>query len=179
MGEPLVIVADPPWKFGDSLPGKGRGAAKHYDCLGVPAIALQMAAVSLAADNAVLFLWRVAAMQREALDLVESLSFTVKTELVWEKLTSGGKAHFGMGHYLRASHETCLIATRGKAMPAVRNVRSRFAAPVREHSRKPEEFYRIVETLYPGSRKVEMFARTVRPGWEQEGLELGKFEAAQ
>lgn len=179
MNAPVVVVADPPWAFADKLPGKGRGAAKHYSTMAVADIALMLGAASLGANDCVCFCWRVASMQQEALDLLRSCSLTVKSELVWEKLTRTGKPHFGMGRYVRASHEICLIATRGRAMPAVRNVRSRFSAQVREHSRKPEEFYRIVEELYPHSRKVELFARTVRPGWEQVGDELGKFEAAQ
>lgn len=178
---PLAIVADPPWQFGDKLPGKSRGAEKNYACLDVDGIAsiVRSAFADDLDQPVVLFLWRVAAMQREALDVCQRCCATVKTELVWEKLTKNGKPHFGMGRYVRASHETCLIAVRGRAFPEVRNVRSRFAAPVREHSRKPEEFYRIVETMYPSSRKVELFARAVRPGWEQHGLELGKFEAAE
>ena len=62
--------------------------------------------------DCLLLLWRVAAMQQEALDVARAWGFTVKTELVWEKLTKTGKPHFGMGHYLRGSHEVCLLATR-------------------------------------------------------------------
>ena len=176
----MVIVADPPWAFADKLPGGARGAAKHYAVLGVPGIVELMARTTdVVAHDCVLFLWRVAAMQREALDVVEELGFTVKSELVWEKLTKTGKPHFGMGRYVRASHEVCLIAVRGRALPSVRNIRSRFAAKVREHSRKPEEFYELVEAMYPSSDKHELFARTKRDGWTQHGNELGLFEAAQ
>lgn len=171
-----VLVADPPWAFGDSLPGKGRGAAAHYTCMTVADIcAMQIPDVG---PDAVLFLWRVAAMPQEALDVVRAWGFTPKSELVWEKLTSAGKPHFGMGHYVRASHETCLIAARGRAFPAVRNVRSRFAAPVGVHSQKPDEFYRLVEAMYPDAVRYELFARTVRAGWVQSGNELGKLGAA-
>jgi N6-adenosine-specific RNA methylase IME4 len=178
---PLVLVADPPWKFGDSL-GK-RGAAHNYACLTPFEIHKEIAAVlrhweQFRPDrNAVLFFWRVAAMQFEAINIVRDLDFCVKAELVWEKLTSTGAPHFGMGRYVRNSHETCLIAVRGSAPPDVHNVRSRFSAPVREHSRKPEEFYRIVDRMYPRSRKVELFARAARLGWVQHGLELDKFKA--
>lgn len=178
MSAPIVIVADPAWLFGDKLPGGTRGAERNYACMSQQEICDYVAGYEAAARDAVLFLWRVAAMQQEALDVVRAWNGVAKTELVWEKLTKTGKAHFGMGHYLRASHETCLIAVRGRAMPEVRNVRSRFAAQVREHSRKPEEFYAIVEQMYPSSEKHELFARTVRSGWHQQGLELGKFEAA-
>jgi N6-adenosine-specific RNA methylase IME4 len=169
---PIVIVSDPPWMFGDKLPGHGRGASKHYSCMDVVGIVGAMASCD-AHDNAVLFLWRVAAMQAEALEVARQLSFTVKSELVWQKLTKTGLQHFGMGHYVRASHETCLICVRGKAKPATRSQRSVFSAPTGRHSEKPDAFYRIVEEMYPDSRKVEFFARTIRQGWDQHGDQLG------
>jgi N6-adenosine-specific RNA methylase IME4 len=72
----------------------------------------------------------------------------------------------------------CLIATRGRARPAVRNIRSRFEAPVREHSRKPDVFYGLVEQLYPEAMRFELFARQPRRGWVTWGLESRKFEGA-
>lgn len=179
MTAPLVLAIDPPWAFGDKLPGKSRGAAKNYDCLSVAEIADVVCAAMCGAPDVVAFMWRVAAMHREALDVLGRCGLTVKSEVIWEKLTRTGKPHFGMGRYVRASHETCLIAVRGRAFPEVRNVRSRFSAAVREHSRKPDEFYAIVERMYPSSRKVELFSRQQRPGWECHGLEVYKFEAAQ
>jgi N6-adenosine-specific RNA methylase IME4 len=171
----MVVVADPPWKFGDKLPGPGRGAEKHYACMSTPDICA-MPHPAQGTDNAVLFLWCVEAMQRDALAVVSSWGFVEKTSLIWEKLTSGGKPHFGMGRIFRASHERCIVAVRGSMPPAVRNIRSRFTAPVGRHSAKPDAFYAIVEALYPDAEKHEMFARTVRAGWLQSGLEL---EAAQ
>ena len=177
MTAPLVIVVDIPWRFVDSLPGNGRGASRHYDTpsTGSSFEICRAALDPSGMDNAVLFFWRVAAMQAEALDIVHDLGFTVKSELVWYKQTRTGKPHFGMGHYVRASHEVCLIATRGSGvLPATRSQRSVFMAPVGVHSEKPGAFYRIVEEMYPHSRRIELFARTVRPGWEQHGNELGK-----
>lgn len=166
-----VLVADPPWAFGDSLPGQGRGAAKHYGCL-TQADLLSFPLPPLATD-AVLFLWRVASMQVEALQVAEAWGFTVKSELVWVKLTRHGKRHFGMGRYVRGAHETCLIATRGRATTLVRDhsVPSVFEAPVGEHSTKPDVFYAIVQRLVPGPY-AELFARQPRPGWTQRGDEL-------
>lgn len=176
---PRVIVADPPWKFGDKLPGPGRGAAKHYETMSVEDICRFPLPWERQADE-VLFLWRVSAMQREALDVASAWSFTVKSELVWEKLTTGGKRHFGMGRYVRASHETCLIATRGRGcLPEVRNQRSTFQAAVAAHSAKPDAFYAIVERMYPNAVKTELFARKRRLGWEQHGLELPPVEHEQ
>lgn len=173
-----VVVSDPPWRFGDRLPGKGRGAERLYPCLDVPGIVQAMAPAMFAAgEDCALLLWRVAAMQQEALDVCRAFGCIVKAEIVWEKLTRTGKPHFGMGRYVRASHEVCLIAVRGRAFPECRSVRSRFGAPVSDHSRKPDAFYDLVRTLWPSALKVELFARTTRPGWVQEGSELGRWSA--
>lgn len=172
MSAPDVLVCDAPWKFRDSLPGATRGASKQYACLSIPELmSFELPPLS---KNAVMFFWRVSAMQQEALSVIKVWGFTVKSELVWLKITAHGKRAFGLGHYVRAAHEVCLICTRGSALPAVRNVRSVFDAPVGVHSAKPQAFYDLVREMYPDSRRVELFARTIRPGFEQHGLELGK-----
>lgn len=159
---PHVLVADPPWLFRDGLPGTKRGAVKHYPCMSLSAL-LAFPIPRMAPDS-VLFMWRVAALQQEALELVHAWGFSPKTELVWQKTTRTGKKHFGMGRILRASHESCIVATRGRALPKVRNVRSTFEAAVGRHSEKPDAFFRIVEALYDGPY-VELFARRQREGW--------------
>lgn len=128
-------------------------------------------------DDAILFLWRVAAMQEEALLVVKAWGFKLKSEIVWRKITKHGKIHFGMGHYVRNAHETALIAVRGHPKVKVKNIRSVFdaAVPTRKgrtrHSAKPNEFYDLVEKLAPGPY-AELFAREHRPGWSCFGDEL-------
>jgi N6-adenosine-specific RNA methylase IME4 len=176
-GAPYVcVVADPPWKMGDSLPGKTRGASKQYVCL--PVHEIMRFPLPAIADDAILFLWRLSAMPQEALDVLKAWGFKPKSEIVWEKLTKTGKPWMGMGRYVRAAHETCLVATRGRFKVASKSVRSRFSAKVPVgpdgkyiHSAKPDEFYAIVEALVNG-QKVEMFARRRRPGWCARGNEL-------
>jgi N6-adenosine-specific RNA methylase IME4 len=173
-----VVVSDPPWKFGDKLPGAGRGAEKHYPCLTIEE--LRWFPLPPIAPDAWLFLWRVAAMPQQALDLVHAWGFVPKSEFVWNKTTSTGKPFFGMGRYTRAAHEVCIIATRGKPHRASASVRSTFDAPVGRHSEKPERFYELVEELTgPNARRVEMFARTVRPGWFGMGNELPRQKRAR
>lgn len=171
------LLADPPWRYSDRLPGESRGAEKNYRCLTVQ----QIIRFPLPAfeDNAILFLWRVAPMPQEALDVVKCWGFTPKNEIVWEKLTKEGKPWFAMGHYVRNAHETCIIATRGKFKVADRSIRSRFEAkvPVDDkgeciHSAKPPEFHDIVEKLTGQGPFVELFARTFRPGWISFGDQL-------
>lgn len=167
-----VIVADPPWRFGDRLPGRGRGAAKHYGCLGVEALcSFPMPPL---ADDAVLLLWRVSAMPEEALRVCRAWGFVPKSEIVWVKKTSKGARHFGMGRYVRAEHETCIVAARGRGSRVVRlhNVRSTFEASVGRHSEKPEQFYGMVEAWLEGPY-VELFARRRRKGWACHGDEVG------
>ena len=163
------VVADPPWRFGDSLPGDKRGATKHYACL--PLWEIQRFPLPPIAADAYLFLWRVAAMPREALDVASAWGFAPKTELVWRKQTQTGRRHFGMGRHLRAEHETCIVAVRGRPKPLTRSIRSVFDAPVGVHSAKPDAFYALVEELAPGPR-VELFARRKREGWTCFGNEV-------
>ena len=97
------------------------------------------------------------------------------------KLARGGESmHFGMGRILRAAHETCLVAARGKYRDLVldRSIRSVLIAPVVSdsdggvlHSAKPDEFYELVERGFDGPH-AELFARRRRRGWTQWGREL-------
>jgi N6-adenosine-specific RNA methylase IME4 len=172
-----VIVADPPWPFKDKLPGRTRGAARHYSCMSVEDIC--RFPLPLLADDAVLLLWRVAAMQQEALDVIRMWGFKpVKTEIVWLKKSVNGSRWFGMGHILRAEHEICLVGTRGHPQVLNHSTRTTFmtdftglSAAVGRHSEKPERFYTIIESLFAGPY-AELFARRQRPGWTCLGLEV-------
>lgn len=177
-GPPRTVVADPPWQFDDKLPGDSRGAEKNYRVLTVDDIC-RLRLPPLAADCH-LFLWRVASMVEEAYRVVRAWGFTPKSEVVWHKLTSGGKRWFGMGRHVRAEHEVAIIAVRGS--PKVRDRATRsivdvpeplgFDAKYTAHSAKPDEFFALVETLCSGPY-LEMFARRQRPGWACVGDEVG------
>ena len=172
-----VIVADPPWSFADKLPGKGRGASKHYNVTSASEIARMVLPFDVARD-AVLFLWRVSSQVEEAYRVCRAWGFLPKSEIVWVKTTAKSppmlSPHLamGMGRSVRASHESCIVAVRGKPQRISRSQRSVFMAPRGAHSEKPDEFFRIVERLYPGPY-VEVFARKHRPGWTVIGDELG------
>lgn len=179
MIEPFkLIVADSPWLFGDSLPGETRGASNQYPCLTTRELCrFPLPPID---DNAVLLLWRVAAMQQEALDVTRMWGFTVKTEFVWLKKTVNGKRWFGMGRTLRAEHEVCLVATRGKPKLKNHSTYTTFvtdfeglSATVGRHSEKPERFYQIVEELFEGPY-CELFARRQRVGWTCMGNEVNQ-----
>jgi len=123
-----VLLADPGWKPRDQLPGPTRGATSQYRTQ--PTHEIMRMSLPPIADDALLILWRLSSMQRDALDVVRAWGFEEKAEIVWNKLTKTGKPWFGMGRYTRGSHETAIIAARGKFKVKVRNMRSTFDAPV-------------------------------------------------
>lgn len=112
-------------------------------------------------------------MVEEAYSVVRAWGFVPKSEIVWLKMTTGGKQHFGMGRYVRASHETCIVAARGRIRPADRSVRSRFSAVVGRHSEKPDCFFDLIAQLVgPAAQpRLEVFGRRARPGWTVIGDE--------
>lgn len=162
-----VLVADPPWLFKDKL-GR-RGAECRYPCLSLDDLC-NFPLPELEQD-CVLFLWRLSSLLPEALTVCRAWGFRPYSELVWVKTTTKGKMHFGMGHLLRNSHESCLVALRGRR-PAVlsRSVRSVLVAPYSGHSYKPEAFFGLVESLFAGPY-CELFARRQRVGWDCFGEE--------
>ncbi len=167
-----VVVVDPPWRFGDSLPGNGRGADKHYPTL--PARDIEALVLPPIASDALLFLWRVASMPEEALRVCRAWGFRPVSEIVWAKTNAAGGARMGMGRYVRCAHETCIIATRGSGISLIesKSVPSWFTAPRGKHSAKPAAFFSLVERLARGPY-LELFAREARAGWATVGNELG------
>jgi N6-adenosine-specific RNA methylase IME4 len=172
-----AILADPPWKFGDKLPGKGRGAPKHYQCLSLAELCLFP--LPPIHDDAWLFLWRCGSMQLEALAVARAWGFGAPvSEFVWEKVTKDGTPRMGMGRTVRNSHEVCLIFRRGKPQRQSASVVSVVRAPRGRHSEKPEEIARRIERLTKGPY-CELFARRVRAGWDCFGHEVTAADAAE
>lgn len=164
-----TLIADPPWKLNDKLPWGG--SERHYKLMSTPD--LMNFELPEMADDSILLLWRLSCFVEDAYKVCRAWGFTPKTELIWLKRTVKGNRWFGMGNYTRAEHETCIIATRGKPKPLIKNIRSTFEAPVGRHSAKPDEFYNIVEKLCAGPY-VELFARRHRPGWTCLGDQVGE-----
>jgi len=161
-----VILADPPWRY--YFPLRGAPDA-HYETMSTEDICnLEVEGVSIKekiAGDAILFLWATNPKLKVALEVIESWGFTYVTNMVWVK------EKWGTGYYLRGQHELLLIAKKGKIPPPVEEVRpsSVLHAPVREHSRKPDEIYGIIETLYPNRQYLELFSRNERNRWEMWG----------
>lgn len=167
-----VIVADPPWSFDDALPGPKRGASKHYATM--PTESVCSLRLPLLASDAVLFLWRVASMQEDALRVCRAWGFRPVTEIVWCKTSADGSPRIGMGRYVRNAHETCLVGARDGAAALIRDhaVPSWFTAPRGRHSAKPGAFFGLVERLAAGPY-VELFGRGERAGWTVLGDAVG------
>jgi N6-adenosine-specific RNA methylase IME4 len=127
----------------------------------------------LAADNSHLYLWVPNALLMEGLKVMEAWGFTYKTNLVWYKVRKdGGPDGRGVGFYFRNVTELILFGVRGsmRTLQPGRTQVNLFATRKREHSRKPDEIYDLVEACSPGPY-LELFARFRQPGWHQWGNE--------
>lgn len=173
-----VIYADPPWLYETySDEGKDRSPEKHYGCMNLDALkALPVA--GLADKHCVLFMWSIDTHVPQALELIEAWGFKFKTRAFeWVKTNRKSPGFFtGLGHWTRANPESCWLATRGKPKRLAKDVRRLVVSPRREHSRKPDEVYERIERLVPGPR-IELFARTERPGWDCWGNQVSRFDS--
>lgn len=171
-----LIVADPPWDFENfSEAGTKKGADPHYDVMALDAIkALPVG--QLARGDCLLMLWGTGCMLPQVLEVMRAWGFAFKSEMVWRKVTRNGKVRMGTGYRVRSMHEPVLLGTMGK--PQHKAFPSLFDGIARQHSRKPEEFYGLCDQRMQAIRKLDLFSRTNRPGWEAWGKEVGKFEAA-
>ena len=122
-----IIYADPAWSFSNKNTGGGlnSGASAHYDVMSVKEIC-NLPIKTITDDDCVLFMWWVASQPKEAIEVVESWGFKVKTMtgFNWVKTTKLGKLFFGMGFWTRAGSECCLIAVKGKPKRINAGVRS-------------------------------------------------------
>lgn len=190
-----VIYADPPWRFSTwSEKGKGRcpdgrwrdgqgnrwraDAPRHYETMSISEI-MGLPISDVCAKDAALLLWTTDPMLPVSLDVGRAWGFTYQTVgFVWAKQTKLGKRwHMGMGHWTRSNPEYCLLFTRGKPKRLSRAVRTLVEAPVREHSRKPDEVRERIEALLPGPY-LELFARSTAPGWDAWGDQVGALDEA-
>jgi N6-adenosine-specific RNA methylase IME4 len=158
-----VIYADPPWRY-DVVESESRAIENHYPTMSnedIYALPIQ----PLCTDDAVLFLWATSPKLAEAMQVVAAWGFNYKTCMVWVK------DKIGMGYYARQQHELLLIATRGAPpTPAPADRPSSVVNATRDaHSAKPTEFYELIERMYPGLPKIELFCRSPRDGWSAWG----------
>ena len=171
-----TLLADPPWRFqnrsGKVSPEHGR--LSRYGTMSVPEICA-LPVPEVAAAKAHLYLWVPNALLAEGMEVMRAWGFDYKTNLVWFKPRKDGAPDGrGVGFYFRNVTELVLFGVRGKdnrtLAPGRRQVNF-IAERKREHSRKPEQLYEIVERCSPGPY-LELFARYERPGWLAWGDEV-------
>jgi N6-adenosine-specific RNA methylase IME4 len=185
-----LIMADPPWEFRVwSEKGEAKSPQAQYETMPIEAIR-DLPVGHLAARDCILFLWCTWPLLLDGGDpgrdipgrashspvgsIIEAWGFRYVTGGSWLKRTRTGKTAFGTGYRVRSACEPWLIAVNGKpdTSRAARNV---IAGLARQHSRKPDEAYRWCELYMPAARRLDLFSRQSRPGWDQWGNEAGKF----
>lgn len=174
-----VIVADPPWNFGDPLKNMKkktkRSAISQYKTLGLSDIINLPVKDLVDTSGAVLALWVPSSMIKDGIHVLESWGFTLKSTFVWVKLKKdfakekdwNNGTRVGMGRLFRQSHEVALIGTFKSPYSNLKNKSQRsvcFDLNV-SHSTKPDTLQDRLETMFPGVDKLELFARRHKPGW--------------
>ena len=188
------ILADPPWHFKAHTAlqtanwDSRRDAEKHYSVMSLADIAA-MPVKEIAAKDAHLFLWTTGPCLRQAFDIIEAWGFRYSSMgFTWAKLkrsfqsdqlqdapTIDSNFHCGLGLTTRKNAEFVLLARRGNARRNAKDVRELIVAPVREHSRKPDQVYDRIERYCDGPY-LDLFSRQSRPGWVTWGNEATKFD---
>lgn len=173
-GPYATILADPPWQFQNRT---GKMAPEHKRLLRYPTMELReimdLPVPELAAAKSHLYLWVPNALLRDGLSVMEAWGFTYKSNLVWYKIRrDGGPDGRGVGFYFRNVTELVLFGVRGgmRTLQPGRTQVNVVPTRKREHSRKPDEFYDLIEECSPGPY-LELFARFCRSGWDQWGNE--------
>jgi len=170
-----TILADPPWRFANRT---GKMAPEHKRLMRYETMSMQdiyeLPVAQLALPESHLYLWVPNALILEGLETLKRWGFTYKTHIIWHKIRKdGGPDGRGVGFYFRNVTEMVLFGIRGslRTLSPGRSQVNFIATRKREHSRKPDELYPIIEKCSPGPY-LELFARYKRRGWEQWGNEI-------
>jgi N6-adenosine-specific RNA methylase IME4 len=164
-----TVLADPPWQFVNRT---GKIAPEHrrlsrYGTMTLQEI-MELPVSDIAKSTAHLYLWVPNALLPDGLAVMKAWGFIYKSNLVWHKVRrDGGSDGRGVGFYFRNVTEIILFGVRGKNARTLAPGRSQvnlLASRKREHSRKPDEQYAIIEACSPGSY-LELFARGTRRNW--------------
>jgi N6-adenosine-specific RNA methylase IME4 len=168
-----TILADPPWRFTNKT-GKVAPEHKRLSRYGTMSVAniMTLPVAELSASIAHLYLWCPNALLPDGLAVMAAWGFTYKSNIVWHKIRKdGGSDGRGVGFYFRNVTEMLLFGIRGKnartLAPGRRQV-NMIETRKREHSRKPDEQYAIIEACSLPPR-LELFARGTREGWATWG----------
>ncbi len=167
-GKYKIIYADPPWQYATEQHGKEKQETvleTHYSTMALDDIC-KLPVGNLVKDNAVLFLWTTSPKLFEAKSVIDAWGFEYKASIIWDKIKHN------VGYYVSVRHEFLLICTKGSCLPDSNNLMDSVVSVERtEHSKKPDIFYEMIENMYQG-KKIELFARKKREGWDTWGNQL-------
>jgi len=165
-----LIMIDPPWSFETySAKGEAKGPAAQYSLMDADAIrALPVG--TLAARDCLLWLWATWPTLPVAMSCFEAWGFAFKTGGAWDK------QRWGTGYLMRSLCEPFLIGTCGEPRVRGASIPNLIEETRREHSAKPNAAYTMAERMLPDARRVELFSRRTRPGWDAWGNEAGKLD---
>lgn len=175
-----VVLIDPPWSYTGSGTKMG-AAAKHYPLMSDQALLDFRLPVDLLAPRGVMFMWATSPRLDFALRLIDAWDLTFRgVAFVWVKTKKDATTPIGAQgvrpSIVKPTTEYVLAASRvrtGRPLPLDdESVRQVVLAPRGAHSSKPPAVHERIEALYPGARRIEVFARTVRPGWDAWGNEI-------
>jgi N6-adenosine-specific RNA methylase IME4 len=165
-----LILADPPWRFA-TRSAKRQTKLVPYATMRKGAL-LTLPVWRLAAPNCALAMWATQAQLPDAVDLMKRWGFDYRTAGAWAKRSATDSTWaFGTGYWLRSAAEFFLLGAYGEPTIRSRSERNLIVAPVRGHSRKPEALHEALERMFPRVKKLELFARQRREGWDGWGDE--------
>jgi N6-adenosine-specific RNA methylase IME4 len=176
VGEYDLLYVDPPWKQrrGGKKAARPNSSGKplDYPVIGADEIYEHLKLASAhTGENSILFLWTIDKYLVEAQKIAERLGYKLHARMIWDKVT-GIPAAFTV----RYGHEYLLYMYKGKLLPVAKEERGKihtvFREKATEHSKKPEIAYQIIQRLYPQARKLEMYARNTREGFDCWGIEV-------
>ena len=170
-----TILADPPWQFQNST---GKIAPEHKRLNRYPTLDLEkikaLPVDEISKDRCHLYLWVPNALVSEGLDVMKSWGFQYKSNIIWQKIRKDGEPDGrGVGFYFRNTTEMLLFGVKGKNVRTLKPGRTQvnvIKSRKREHSRKPDEQYKIIEECSWGPY-LELFARGKRKKWTVWGNE--------
>lgn len=183
-----VVVLDPPWHFDlRSAKGDAKSPQAQYATMSLAEVKL-LPVGDLVAPGGVVILWTTWPLVAIGahVDVIKAWGLKAVTGGGWAKRTESGKLRWGPGYVLRTVHEPYIIASlpdadwSGASFPNLVETLETLSLDglAREHSRKPDEFYGLVERAWPNARRADLFARQSRAGWATWGFERSKFDGA-
>ena len=175
-----TVLADPPWQFTNRT---GKMAPEHkrlnrYSTLSLDEIK-SLPVSDVCTEKAHLYLWIPNALIQEGLDTMREWGFQYKSNIVWQKIRKDGEPDGrGVGFYFRNTTEIILFGVKGKGFRTLQPGRSQvnvIKSRKREHSRKPDEQYKLIESCSPG-KYLELFGRGGRKKWKVWGDQSNEYD---